>query len=109
MSNEDEKKAGLVPSQSVALSRAGAATLVRRGVQDLLARAEADEWYKRGLSLWGYELYDANVTAERKLRLEAADCFRHGLKLDPHHAGLQFCIGCAHFVDGGPEGAMPRL
>ena len=103
MSNEYENRAGLVPSQSVAISGTAATSLVHRGMQDLLARAEAEECYKRGLTLWGYELYDADIAAERMLRQEAADCFRRGLQLDPHHVGLQFCNGCAYFVDREAE------
>jgi TPR repeat protein len=65
------------------------------------------EWYKRGLSLWGYEIggaNDANIAAERKLREEALECFRRGLEHDPDHSSLLFCIGCAYFVDGEPAG-----
>lgn len=51
MSTEDENKAALVPSRSAALSRSGTTLLIRRGTQDLLAREEAEQWYKRGLEL----------------------------------------------------------
>jgi len=49
MSTEDENKAGLVPSRSAALSRSGTTSLIRRGTQDLLARDEAEQWYKKAL------------------------------------------------------------
>lgn len=51
MSREDEHKPGLVPSSPAALSRAGAASLVRRGVRDLLTKAEVDTWYQQGSGL----------------------------------------------------------
>lgn len=42
MSDEEERKQALVSSHPHALSRAGAASLVRRGVQDLISNAEAE-------------------------------------------------------------------
>jgi len=48
MSTEDDNKAGLVPSQGAALSRSGATSLIRRGTQDLIAKAEAEQWLKKG-------------------------------------------------------------
>ena len=93
MSNEDEKKTGLVPSQSIALSRAGATSLVRRGVQDLVAKAEAEQWYRQGVCLWRQQQYG-----------EAVECFRRGLQLDPNHADLQFFLGVAYYRrDGVPK------
>ena len=111
MSGDDDKRAGLVPSQPVSLSRAGAKSPVRRGMQELLAKSQADAWPEKGLSLWGNEIggaKDGNVAAERKLREEALECFRRGLEHDPDHNGLLFCLGCAYFVDGAPEGDSPE-
>jgi len=48
MSTEDDNKAGLVPSQRAALSRSGATSLIRRGTQDLMAKAEAGQWCNLG-------------------------------------------------------------
>jgi|NGEPerStandDraft_6_1074524.scaffolds.fasta_scaffold98068_1 hypothetical protein len=50
MNKEDESIAALVRSQSVALTQTSGTSLVRRGMQDLLAKADADQWYQRGLS-----------------------------------------------------------
>src|ERR1019366_3472288 len=85
MNNEDDHRVELVPSQSVALSETGAKSLVRRGVQELLARAEAEEWYKRGLAVWDQQQYG-----------EAVECFRRGLQLNANHVGVQFCLGRAY-------------
>lgn len=55
MSNEDGNRSALVAlvlSRSAAPSCSAATSLARRGMQDLLARAEAEEWYQRGLILW---------------------------------------------------------
>lgn len=93
MSTEDENKAGLVPSQSAALSRPGATSLIRRGRQDLIAKAEAEQWCKQGRALWLEQQYG-----------EAVECFRHGLQLDPNDSELQFLLGAAyHQGNGVPE------
>lgn len=93
MSTDDENKAGLVPSQSSALSRSGATSLIRRGTQDLRAREEAEQWCKRGSALWHQQRYE-----------EAVECFRRGLQLDPNHAFLQFSLGAAYYQGNGvPE------
>ena len=93
MTKEDEAKseAGLVPSQSAALSQAGRASLVRRVTQDSLALDEsAEQWLKRGRQLW----------AQRK-DPEAVWCFERGLQLDSNHAGLQYCLGRAYYLGEG--------
>ncbi len=91
MSNEEDNRAGLVPSQSAALSPAGVSSpLVRRGVQDLLARAEAEQWHKQGRAFWHRHQYG-----------EGTECFRRGLQLDPNHAALQFYFGVAYYVGKG--------
>ena len=93
MSNGDENRAALVPSQAAALSCSAATSLARRGMQDLLARAEADEWYKEGRTLWDQQQYG-----------EAVECFRRGLQCDPNHADLQTFLGFAYYRgDGIPD------
>ncbi len=93
MSTEDEHSSGLVPSQSTALSRTERTSLVRRGTQDLAARAEAQQCYVRGRSLWHRELY-----------VEAVGCFLRGIELDPSHAAIQFYLGLAYYTgDGVPK------
>ena len=90
MSNEEHDRAGLVPSQSVAISRAGASSpLVRRGRQDL-PRAEAEHWHRQGQVFWHHRQY-----------AEAAECFRRSLELDPNHAALQFYFGFAYYAGKG--------
>lgn len=92
MSTGDENKAGLVPSASAALSRAGASSLVRRGIQDLLARAGAGGWYEKGSSFWDQERYE-----------EAAECFRRVLELDPTHYGANTSLGVLYRRGMGVE------
>jgi uncharacterized protein len=93
MSNKDETKTASVPSQAAALSCSAATSLARRGMQDLLARAEADEWYKEGRKLWEQQQYG-----------EAVACFRRGLQLDSNQADLQFYLGRAYDRgDGVPK------
>lgn len=93
MSNEDEKATGLVPSPSSALSRVGSTSLVQRGMQDLIARAEAEQWCEQGRIFQRQEQY-----------VEAVECFRRGLQFDPNHEYLQFLIGSAYYQGNGvPE------
>jgi TPR repeat protein len=63
MTNDEEEnnKTGLARSQAVALSQVGTASLASRGMQDLLAREDAEQWYKRGLDLWNQESYEEAV------------------------------------------------
>src|ERR1035438_8078614 len=98
MSGHGDNRASLVPSPSGALSRTGATSLVHRGVQDLLAKAEADQWYKRGLGLC---LWDKPADL---IQPKAAECFRRGLESDPNHAALQFHLGLAYRQGG----AIPK-
>ena len=101
MSTEDENKAGLVPSQSAALSLSGTTSLIRRGTQDLLAREEAEQWYKRGLELWAQDQHEEAVfwfrkAAERGLASAqwslgwAYDCGLGLPQYDDHQAALWY-------------------
>jgi tetratricopeptide (TPR) repeat protein len=93
MNTNNQNKAGLVPSQTSALSPSGVTSLVRRGRQDLIAKAEAEQWCNQGRALWRRQQYG-----------EAVECFRHGLQLDPNHVELQFLLGAAyHQGNGLPE------
>jgi TPR repeat protein len=85
MSNEDEKKTGLVPSQSAAVSRTGGTSLATRGLRDLLETESADAWYKKGFELW--------LEGEGK---KAVACYRRGLEVNPNHVWLQFELGLAY-------------
>ncbi len=93
MSNEEEKATGLVPSPSSALSRVGTTSLAQRGMQDLIARAEAEQWCEQGRIFQRQEQYG-----------EAVECFRRGLQFDPNHEYLQFLMGSAYYQGNGvPE------
>jgi TPR repeat protein len=48
VSTEDDNKTGLVPSPSSALSRSGVMSLIRRGLQDLIAIREAAQYCDLG-------------------------------------------------------------
>jgi hypothetical protein len=69
MTNEEDSKnkAGLVPSPAAALSRGATASLASRGMQDLLAREDAEQWYERGLNLRAQEEYEQEYTGARLL------------------------------------------
>src|SRR5271157_4688109 len=84
--DEDKNKAGLARSQSAALSQAGTASLVSRGMHDLLAREDAEQWLKRG----------SKFLAEHKHQ-EAVGCFECGLQLTPNHARLQCYLALAYY------------
>jgi TPR repeat protein len=90
MSNRAEGKTGLVRSQAPALSQSAALSLARRGVQDLLATADAEQLLKQGITLWKQCKY-----------VEAVDCFKHGLERDPNGVELQFFLGSAYYTGLG--------
>lgn len=93
MNNEDEKITSLVPLPYSALSRVGSTSLVQRGMQDLIARTEAEQWCEQGRVLRRQQQYG-----------EAVECFRRGLQLDPNHEYLQFLLGAAYYQGiGVPE------
>lgn len=94
MNNEDDSKnkAGLMPSYAAALSRGATASLASRGMQDLLVREDAEQWYKRGLEFWGEESYE-----------EAFECFERGIALNPNHLCLQYFLGCSYLYGEGVE------
>jgi TPR repeat protein len=84
--NENYKEAGLVRSQSAALSHIGTATLASRGMKDLLAREDAEQWLKRGSKFLAQHKYE-----------EAVRCFERGLQLNPTHARLQCYLALAYY------------
>jgi len=92
ISEDENKNAALVRSQSAALAQVGTRSLASRGMQDLLTREDAEQWYIRGLDLRNQESYE-----------EAFECFERGIALKPNHSGLQYCLGCA-YLNG--EGVM---
>ncbi len=88
MTNERDSKnnAGLVTSHAGALSRVGAASLASRGMQDLLARDDAEQWLNRG----------SKFLAQHKCE-KAVGCFERGLQLDPNHARIQCYLALAYY------------
>jgi len=93
MIDEAENEIRLISSPSGALTRSYATSLVRRGLNDLVVKAEADEWCKKGLTLW----------CDGK-HIEAVRCFALGVQADPNHAALQFYLGLAYYLGiGMPE------
>jgi hypothetical protein len=90
MSSEGDNKQSLVLAQSGALSQSGVMFLIRRGTQDLIAKAEADQWLNQGLALWHKQQYR-----------EAVECFRRGLQLDPNRGDIQFPLGAAYYRGDG--------
>lgn len=114
MSEAEGRKTELVPSRSAALTCGGAASLVRRGVQDLLATAEAQALYEQGLELWAEANEEQENTGARFMcspeELEsqniegyqpAFECFQRGIELDPSHAGLQLWLGESYYFGKG--------
>ncbi len=88
MSNEDEKRQASSRHHLHALSRAGTASLARRGMQDLIAEEEGktEQWCEQGRIFQRQEQY-----------VEAVECFRRGLQFDPNHEYLQFLMGSAYY------------
>jgi TPR repeat protein len=80
--NESEKQIALVPVQPSALTKVGAKSLVARGRADLRAKAEAEEWLKKGVDFQNEERYE-----------EAYACFESGIRLNPNHSKLQYVLG----------------
>jgi TPR repeat protein len=66
MSSDDEKTASLVRSPSHALARPGSTSLVQRGMQDLLAAEDAENWLKKGLELSAQRRYEEAALWYRK-------------------------------------------
>jgi TPR repeat protein len=93
MSDQEEKTAGLLTLPSVALSSDALSSMVRRGVDDLAASAEADRLFERGLSLWNQEKYR-----------EAVQCLAQSLRRNSNHAASLFYVGLAYYQGAG----MPR-
>jgi TPR repeat protein len=79
MSTEDENKAGLVPSQSGALSRSGATSLARRGLSDLCGREYASELWRSGRELASQDKFE-----------EAIACFDRAAVLHPEDVEVQW-------------------
>lgn len=65
-------------------------SLVHRGVEDLVAKAEADRLFEAGISHW-----------ERQEFRDAVRCFARCLRRDPNHAPSQFYIGLAYYQAAG--------
>jgi TPR repeat protein len=55
--------------------------------------ADANGWYRDGLSFWSSRKYE-----------DAVRCFARGLQLDPNHASLQFYFGLAYYQGLGVPG-----
>jgi len=94
MSNEDKKATVLVPSPSSALSQSGAAaSLIRRGTQDLIAKTEAEQWLKRGREFVAQQRHE-----------EAFVCLQRGIELNPSDSELLCHLADAyHMGHGVPE------
>ena len=92
MSTKDDNKAGLVPSQSCALSRSGATSLIRRGRQDLIAKAEADQWLKKGQDFAAQQRHE-----------EAFASFERGIELNPTHPELLCSLADAYHMGYGVQ------
>ena len=78
MSNEDEPATGLTPSPRSALSRLGSISIMQRGMQELLAKEDAEKWLKTGLDLSAQRRYE-----------EAALWYRKAAELDLVSAQLR--------------------
>lgn len=68
-------------------------TVVRRGVEDLAAKAEADRLFEAGLGHWEQREYRDGVR-----------CFARCLRHNPNHAASQFYIGLAYYQGAGMPG-----
>ncbi len=88
--NSLNETAAVVRAPSGALTHAASNALARRGLCDLVAAQQADEWFTKGQKVW----------AERKYQ-EAVECFNRGVEIDPHHAGLCFWLGDAYLHGAG--------
>lgn len=80
--SEPDSKVSIVLSQSTALTKVGAKSLVARGRVDLRIKEETEERLKRGLELRCQEKYE-----------EAFACFERGIELNPNHPEIQFALG----------------
>ncbi len=90
MSAKDKKTTGLLTLPSDALSSDGLSSMVRRGVDDLAAGAEADRLFKRGLSLWNQGNYR-----------EAVQCLAQSLRRNSNHSASLFYVGLAYYQGAG--------
>jgi TPR repeat protein len=114
MTNKDKTKAELVRSPSGVPSQSGLESLARRGMQDLLVREDADQWYQKGLDLRAQEQREQDQTGARLVCSEdeldlldregykaAFACFERGIALNPNHTGLQYYLGVCYFLGEG--------
>jgi len=93
MSQQWETKTALTTSPSLALASPDSSRLVRRGIDDLAASTEAEEWFENGLALWNQEKY-----------LEAVRCFARSLRRNSNHPAAHFYVGLAfHQGIGVPQ------
>jgi len=92
MSTEDKNKAGLVLSRSSPLSQSGATSLIRRGMQDLIAKAGAGQWLKNGQALLAEQRHE-----------EAFACFIRSLELNPRQVELLCRLAHAYHVGDGVQ------
>ncbi len=90
MSAKDKKTTGLLTLSSVPLSSDALPSMVRRGVDDLAAGAEANRLFERGLSLWNQENYR-----------EAVQCLAQSLRHNSNHAASLFYVGLAYYQGAG--------
>jgi uncharacterized protein len=91
MSN-DEKTARLVPSSSPAISRSGVASLILRGIQEVIAKAEAEQCLKKGREFAAQERHE-----------EAFASFMRGIEFDPRHSELLCHLADAYHMGYGVQ------
>ena len=103
MTNEDDSKnkLGLMPSHAGALSRGATTSLASRGMQDLLAREDAEQWYRKGLEFWAAGAEEEDWDEAQESYEEAFKCFERGTALNPNHVGLQYYVGWAYLSGFG--------
>ena len=65
-------------------------SLVRRGVEDVVGKAEAERLFQTGVGHWDQQQYG-----------EAVRFFAQCLRRDPNHAEAQFYIGLAYYQGAG--------
>ena len=98
MKQEIEREAATTVSDRSGLSPISPKTLAHRGLRDLLAVSNGEQFYRKGATHWEQERYN-----------EAVECFARGLQCEPNHPALLFYLGLAYYQGVGvPSSDLAR-
>lgn len=118
MTDKNTSTTQLAKAPATSLTSVKVASLIRRGMDDLLRRVEVERLLQEGWSLWDREgtwydevsddqtFYDLEDEEEFELlKLEAfkagLECFERAIAFNPDHSGVQSALGEAYYFGLG--------